>query len=45
MVDRRKALALFPPGANIKDSHNRESPTGHEQDLMQKLLNEVVQQS
>ena len=33
LVDQQKALALFPPGTNIRDSHHREYPTGHDQDL------------
>ena len=33
MVDRRKALALFPAGTIVRDPDHRESPTRHEQDL------------
>ena len=33
MVDRRKALALFPVRTIVRDPHHRESPTRHGQDL------------
>ena len=33
MVDRRKALALFPAGTIVRDPHHLESPTRREQDF------------